>query len=172
MNQEYKPPLSRKDKEKRRLKAAKMFEKGLVQTKIARKLKVTPAAVNQWHKAWKKKGEEALRSKGHPGFSSELTEDNRKKLKKILLRGPVRYGYPTELWTLSRIAEVIRKEFKITFTEAWVWHILHDLGFTVQKPQVKAKERNEKAISAWKETELPRLKKMGPKTRFSPGFRG
>ena len=147
MKQNHKLPLSRKDKEKRRLKAAKMFEKDTPQAKIARKLNVTSAAVSQWHKAWDKKGKKALKSKGRPGFSSELKEDNRKKLKKILISGPIKYGYSTELWTLSRVTLVIKKEFKITFSDVWVWHILHDLGFSVQKPQVKAKQRNEKDIA-------------------------
>jgi len=156
--------LSRKDKEKRRFKAAKMFKKGVSQVDVARKFNVTPTAVSQWRKAWDKKGEEALKSKGPPGFSSKLTEENRKELKKILKTGPVRYGYPTELWTLSRIAEVIKEEFRITFTDVWVWHILHDLGFTPQKPQVKSRQRNEKAIAWWKEKKLPSLKKMGRKS--------
>lgn len=161
MKQKHKSSLSRKDKEKRRLKAAKMFKRGKTQAEIARKLKVTPTAVNQWHSAWHKGGRKALKSKGHPGFSSELTQKNREELKRILMDGPIKYGYPTELWTLSRIAEVIQKKFKIAFSEVWVWHILHDLGFTPQKPQVKARQRNEKAIAEWKARTLPGLKKMG-----------
>lgn len=161
MKQKHISSLSRKDKEKRRLKAAKMFEKGKIQAEVARKFNVTPTAANQWYEAWKKGGAKALKSKGHPGFSSELTEDDRKKLKKILLAGPIKYGYPTELWTLSRVAEVVRKEFRITFTEVWIWHIIRNLGFTPQKPQMKAKERNEQSIAEWKEKKLPGLKKMG-----------
>lgn len=161
MKQKHISSLSRNDKEKRRLKAAKMFKKGKTQAEVAKKFNVTPAAANQWYETWKEGGREALKSKGHPGFLSELAEDNRQKLKKILLSGPVKYGYSTELWTLARIAEVIKKEFKITFSEVWVWHIIRDLGFTPQKPQVKAKQRNEKAISEWKTKTLPDLKKMG-----------
>lgn len=161
MKQKHISSLSRDDKEKRRLKAAKMFKKGKTQAEVAKKFDVTPAAANQWHESWKEGGREALKSKGHPGFLSELAEDNRQKLKKILLSGPLKYGYSTELWTLARIAEVIKKEFKITFSEVWVWHIIRDLGFTPQKPQVKAKQRNEKAISEWKTKTLPDLKKMG-----------
>lgn len=161
MKQKHKFSSSRKEMEKRRLKAAKMFEKGKTQAEVARRFKVTPTAASQWHEAWKEGGAEALKSKGHPGFLSEMTEENRQKLKKILLSGPVKYGYLTELWTLSRVAEVIKKEFRITFSEVWVWHIIRDLGFTPQKPQVKAKQRNEKAISEWKAKALPGLKKMG-----------
>lgn len=163
MKQKHKLLLSRKDKEKRRLKAAKMFEKGQSQAAVARKFNITTAAINQWHEAWKRGGAKALKSKGHPGFPSELTETDRRRLKKIILAGPGRYGYQTELWTLSRMAAVIKKEFRITFTEVWVWKIVISLGFTCQKPQLKSKERNEKAIIKWKTETFPGLKKMGAK---------
>lgn len=87
MKQKHISSLSRNDKEKRRLKTAKMFKKGKTQAEVAKKFNVTPAATNQWYELWKKGGQEALKSKGHPGFLSKLVEDNRQKLKKILLSG-------------------------------------------------------------------------------------
>lgn len=153
--------MSRKDKEKRRLKAAKMFERGLIQAEIARKLNVTPTAVSQWHKAWDKKGKEALKSIGCPGPDSELTDKKRKKFKNAILKGPGAYGYETNLWTLPRLRSVMKKVNRIDFSDIWIRHIVMDLGFTPQKPQAKARQRNEKAITGWKEKTLPDLKKMG-----------
>jgi transposase len=161
MNQKHKPSLSRKDKEKRRLKAAKMFEKGLTQAEVVRKFKVTSAAACQWYEAWKKGGNDALKSKGHPGFESELTSEKKKAFRKAILKGPLAFGYETDLWTLSRLKTVMKKINKIDFSEGWIWKIVRDLGFTPQKPQVKAKQRDEKAIKQWKEKTLPDLKKMG-----------
>lgn len=163
MKQKHKLSLSRKDKEKRRLKAGKMFKKGFSQAVIARKFKVTPAAVKYWHDAWKKKGFKGLKSKGHPGFPSKFTEEKQKKLKKIIFAGAKKYGYSTDFWTLSRLAAVIRKEFKISFSCVWIWKIIISLGFTCQKPQTRNKERNEKAIKQWKIETFPSLKKMGAK---------
>jgi transposase len=170
MKQRHKPSLSCKDKEKRRLKAGKMFDKDISQAEIARKLKVTPTAVNQWHKTWDKGGSEALKSIGSPGPESELTLEKSKKFKKAILKGPEAYGYETNLWTLPRLRSVMKKINKIDFSEVWIWHIVRDLGFTPQKPQVKAKQRNEKAITEWKEKTLPGLKKMGQEKRILPGF--
>ena len=170
MKKKHRPSLSRKDKEARRFKAGKMFKRNVSQADVARKLKVTPAAAKYWRDAWKKQGMEGLKSKGHPGFASRLTEDNRKKLKKIILRGAAKYGYSTDFWTLPRIAAVIKKEFKISFSGAWVWQIVISLGFTCQKPQVRHKERDEKAIAKWLKQTLPGLKKMGSNTWVSAGF--
>jgi len=170
MKKKHKSSLSRKDNEARRLKAGKIFQKGVSQADIARKFKVTPSAVKYWHDAWEKQGMEGLKSKGHPGFASRLTEENRKELKKIILRGAVKYGYSTDFWTLPRIAAVIKREFKISFSGVWVWQIVLSLGFTCQKPQVRHKERNEKAIHEWLTKTLPGLKKMGQNTWIFDGI--
>lgn len=162
--------LSRKKREKMRLKAAKLFKKGQSQADIARKFKVTPAAVSYWREAWEKQGIEGLKSKGHPGFESILTEENKILFKKAILKGPEAYGYQTNLWTLSRLADLMKKVAKVKFSEVWIWKIVRSLGFTCQKPEVKPKQRNEKAIKNWKEKRLPNLKKMGSKTWISSGL--
>ena len=132
-----------------------------MQAKIARKIKVTPGAVCQWHKVWEKKGVKGLKSKGHPGFASKLTEEKRQLFKKAIIKGPMAFGYETDLWTLSRLAEVMLKETKVKFAHNRTWQIVRSLGFTCQKPQVLAKERDQQAINNWKEKKLPALKKMG-----------
>lgn len=161
MKQKHKPSLSRKDKEKRRLRAGKMFEKGMSQAEVARKAGVSTAAAKYWHDAWKKNGQKGLKSKGHPGFASKFTPEKRVKLKNIILKGARHYGYSTDFWTISRIMAVTRKELKLSFKKSWIWMIVISLGFSCQKPQIVSKERDEKAITDWKTKTWPRLKKMG-----------
>lgn len=156
--------LSREKREKIRLKAGKLFQKGFGQAEVARKLKVSTAATNYWHKDWDEKGMQGLKSKGHPGFDSELDEKGRKAFKRAILDGPEEYGFETNLWTLPKLAKVLKKVSGFTCSEVWTWHIVRTLGFTPQKPQVKAKQRDERAIEQWKTRTLPSLKKMGGKT--------
>lgn len=155
MKNKHLPPLSRKDKEKRRLKAAKLFEQGKTQAEVARKFDVTTAAANHWYQAWRKRGAKALKSKGHPGFASKLSFTKKKAFKRAILKGPQAFGYETDLWTLSRLKVVMKKVNRLDFSEVWIWHIVRNLGFTPQKPQVKAKQRDEQAIACWKEKTLP-----------------
>jgi transposase len=162
--------LFRKQREKIRLKAGKLFKKGIHQAEVARKLGVTPAAVNYWHKEWKSHGSKGLKSLGHPGFDSKLTEEKRQSFKQAILKGPLAYGYETNLWTLPRLASVMKKVSKVQFSEVWTWHIVRGLGFTPQKPQVKAREQNKQAVSEWKTKTLPGLKKMGWESRVSFGI--
>jgi len=165
----YRSSLSHKQRERVRFKAGKLFIKGVSQAAIARKCKVTSTAASYWHKAWKKHGMEGLASKGHPGFQSQLTEEKRKRFKRAILKGPLVYGYQTNLWTLPRLAAVLKKIGGVKFSEVWTWHIVRDLGFTPQKPQARAKQRNEQAIADWKTKTLPGLKKMGWGKRVSYG---
>ena len=99
MKNKHTPLLSRKKREATRLKAAKLFKKNIPQAEIGRRMKVTPAAVNYWHIAWKQGGNKALKSKGQPGFPSKLTSDKRMVFKKAILKGPLEYGYETlSIW--------------------------------------------------------------------------
>ena len=155
------PHISSVSREKIRLQAARLFRKRVPQAEIARKLCVTRTAVHYWHRAWKKKGMKGLRSKGHPGFPSKLTDEKRNAFKKAILRGPQAYGFETNLWTLRRLSVVMHKVTRVKFGHNHTWEIVRSLGFTCQKPRVRAIERDEEAIGAWKEKRLPGLKKMG-----------
>lgn len=163
---------SREQKEIRRFRAATLFQKGVHQAEVARQLGVTPAAVHGWYHTWKKQGKSGLRSKGHPGFSSQLTDADRKKMKRAILQGARKFGYDTDLWTLERIGTVMKQVTGKSFGHTWIWRIILSLGFTSQKPERRSRERDEQAIREWKERTFPRLKKMGAYTQVSTGIPG
>lgn len=169
MKNSHTSSLSHEAKEQRRFKAGRMFKEGIHQAEVARRLRVTPASVNGWNHAWKDKGMQGLKSKGHTGFPSQMTERDRVKLKGAIIKGATKYGYETDMWTLERISAVMRKITKKSFGTTWTWHIVTQLGFTCQKPERKSKERDETAIRRWREVTFPRLKKMGAETSVFTG---
>jgi transposase len=154
---------SRKDAEQRRMRAMTLLDQGWSQADVARKLGVTPAAVSQWVKARREGGTEALQAKPHPGPTPKLNERQLKRLEKLLLRGPRRHGYPTELWTLKRVAELIEQRFGVTYDPSGVWHVLNRMGWSCQKPVRRARERDEGAIVQWRKKDWPRIKKRRKK---------
>jgi len=77
------------------------------------------------------------------------------------LRGPQAHGYRTDLWPLRRIAELIRKLFGVRDDPAHVYKLLRRLGWSCQKPERRAKERDEAAIQRWVRADWPALRK-GP----------
>jgi len=147
--------------EARRLKAGKLFDKGTSQYAVAKHFRVSTAAANQWHKAWKKKGEDGLLSKGNPGFVSVYTIEKKRELKHMILEGPKKHGYDTDFWTVERIASVARLTLGVKLKMTQTWRTIISIGFSCQKPERRSKERNEKAIKDWKLHTFPRLKKMG-----------
>jgi len=156
--------------ERRRLKAMKLWKRGISQYKIAKRFKVSFEAVSNWVEAYQKNGLEGLKSQGHPGQKSQLSDSERKKLKAAVLKGPKVFGYDTDVWTLERIADVIRMTSKVKFKTTQTWRIVISLGLSSQKPTLRAKERNEAAIRRWRLKEMPKLKKMGGQASLSSGI--
>jgi len=145
--------------EQHRFEAAVLFKRGKPQAAVARRLKVSPEAARQWHSAWKKGGKAALKSHGKPGAKPRLTEADKRNVERILLKGPAASGFGTPVWTLARMQQVIRRETGVRYHPAHVWKILTNMGWTRQKPEQRARERNEAAIRRWVEETGPGIKK-------------
>jgi len=72
---------------------------------------------------------------------------------------PRAHGWSTELWTLERIGLLLQRQFGVSYHPGHVWRILRSLGWSLQRPATRARERDEKAIEGWKKQAWPRLKK-------------
>ncbi len=122
-------------------------------------LGVTPGAVSQWKKAYQTKGAKGIAARVHPGPTPRLSDRQRNQLERILLKGARRQGYRTELWTLPRIAEVIERRLGVTYHASSVWHVLRKMSWSCQKPERRARERDEERIARWPKQDWPRIKK-------------
>ena len=158
------PKGSGEELERRRKQAMALLEQGMKRAAVARSVGTSRASVTRWRQAYEAGGDEALAAKPHPGGKPRLTAGQRKRLVHMLLQGPRKHGYSTELWTLARVAELIAMEFGVQYHPSAVWHILRGLGWTCQKPERLARERDEQAVAQWRPQEWPRLKKR-PKNR-------
>jgi transposase len=154
---------SRKDAERRRLQAMMLLEQGCCQSEVARQVGVTPGAVSQWVKAYRRDGPDALKAKVHSGPKPKLSPPPIERLQKLLLQGATPHGFATELWTLARIVAVVRKHFGVTYDPSGIWHVLRRMGWSCQKPERRARERDEQAVAAWRQEDWPRIKKRPPK---------
>ena len=153
------PKGSARELEIRREIAANMLESGKGIREVARMVKASPSTVFGWKQVLEEKGRAGLKSKPPPKPKKRLVAEQKEKLKEILLQGARAAGYPTELWTLKRIAEVIEKEFQVKYHPGHVWKVMQGMGWTAQKPERRARERDEEAIQGWRDTEWERIKK-------------
>jgi transposase len=144
-------------KEGRRLRALELHEQGWKGVRIAEALGVTRGAVSQWLKTAREGGREALRRRTRGRKAPKLTAEQRGRVPALLARGAEAYGFIGDVWTTSRVAEVIRREFGVRHHPAHVSRILKALRWTVQKPVRRATQRDEAAITAWREERAPSL---------------
>jgi len=151
--------------EKRRAKAAKLFAKEYSAPEVARRLGVARQVAYRWKSAWNQGGSQALASKGPAGPKAKLTVAQTQQVTEALLAGPVAHGYKTALWTLPRVALLIQDLTGVEYHPGHVWRLLGASGFSCQRPERRAVERDDKAIRRWQRTEWPTLKKR-------PGSKG
>ena len=74
-------------------------------------------------------------------------------------------GFDTERWTLARVQALIEKEFGVHYHPNYISRLLHDLGWSVQKPETRAMERDEELIRAWLSKDWNRIKKSAAARR-------
>ena len=55
-----------------------------------------------------------------------------------------------------------KRLYRVRFSQVHVWRLLGAMGFSSQKPERRAIERDEAAVSAWKRKTWPALKKSVP----------
>lgn len=139
-----------KQLEKRRLRAGRLLLKDIAQAEVARRVGVARSTVCGWAKKLEAEGLDGLRSQGLRGRPASLDRSEQRRLKRILLKGDV--------WTLPRVREVLRKQFKVTLSVSQVSRVLGSLGFSCQRPTGRAVQRDERAIREWKTKRWPALK--------------
>ena len=145
--------------EARRHRALRRLDEGRSLNEVARLLECAPSSVMRWRDAREAGGEAALRVRFSPGRPPKLSARERRRLVQLLLRGARAHGYTTDLWTTTRVARVIFREFRVRYHRAHVGRLLHSLGWSVQKPERRALERNEERIECWKRETWPHIKK-------------
>ena len=149
------------------MKAVRLLDQGVNQAEVARRLGVHRQSVIRWVRQKEEGGLPALKKAGRAGRKPKLSSEDRKRIVKGLKQGPEALGYETGLWTSQRVAHLIEQECGVRYTSVHVWRILHDLGWSCQRPTGKALERNEKVIRHWKQVRWPELKKT-PKIKGKP----
>jgi transposase len=158
--------LTREQQAERRAEAVRLLEAGeMKQVEIARYLGVTEAAVSKWKKQLAEEGPQALRLRKASGRPPKLDEVDRQALVKKLEEGAVAAGFATEQWTQARVKKVIEREFGVVYHQNYISRLLDDLGWSVQKPDSRAIERDEDLIRAWLSRDWPRIKKSAAARR-------
>ena len=149
------------DQSRKRLQGGELILKGFDDNEIAFILDVDSSSVWRWRKKLRDNNDDlsSLARKKGSGRPPGLSDDEKQRLKEIILAGAVEAGYPTERWTSRNVADLIRNEFGVEMTSRNVRHILPTLGLSPQKPVVKSHKYSDEEVLRWCRNAWKRIKK-------------
>jgi len=156
------PTGSPAELQRRRERGIALLTEGYAPVEVAHMLGVDRRSVRRWNAAFRKTGNKGIAAKPAPGRPAKLDEADKRRLEKVLLKGATAAGYPTDLWTCPRVAQVIAEHFAVTYHVDHIGRLLRTLGWSPQKPQRRAVERDEAVVQRWVKTQWPRVKKKPP----------
>jgi transposase len=144
---------------RRRVRAGRQLLAGRGCAEVAQEVGVARQTVYTWKAVLDEGGIDALRAMGGKGRPAQLDARKLAQLRRSLLGSPTAHGFGTELWTLKRVRVLIERMFGVSYSDVHVWRLLGQLGFSNQKPERRAIERNEDAVQEFKRKTWPALKK-------------
>lgn len=143
----------------RRKRAMEMLEEGYQPVDVAAALGADRRSVRRWKASVQREGPAAIEARAASGRPPKLDLQQRAQLECLLLAGAQAAGFPTELWTCPRVAQLIQSHFGISYHPDHVCRLLHGLNWSPQRPQRRAAERDEAVIAQWVKTTWPAIKK-------------
>jgi transposase len=142
--------------EQRRRQAVLAVRKGDHVKDVARIIGVNPRSIYRWLNL--AQHPDGLDAKPHPGPVTRLSLQQQQQLEQMLRQGAHAHGWPNQLWTTQRIADLIRQHFGVSLHHDHVGRFLRKrLKWSPQKPRRRARERDEQAIAAWKRDTFPTI---------------
>jgi len=145
--------------ERRRKAVAEALESDLPRAEIAKKYKVSRRGLYLWLSAYSRDKKKGLSSRPTPGAPRRLSSAQMKVLEELLLKGAKAAGFPNDLWSCPRIRDLIEKRFGVSYHVDHIGRLLSRLGWSPQRPEKQAIERDDKRIRHWVKREFPRIKK-------------
>ena len=144
---------------RKRIRAGRLLLAGKRPAEVAEAVGVARQTIYTWKTILEDDGIDALRAVPGRGRPARLDESELAGLRSALLRKPTEHGFGPELWTLKRVGILIRRLYGVEYGQTQVWRILGAMGFSAQKPDRRAVERDENAVRGWKRNTWPALKK-------------
>ncbi len=131
---------------------------------IANVFGVPPSTVSRWRRVGMQDQKLAKKSAG--GRPRKLSDVQLNELAALLSKGAVEYGWPNDLWTTKRIAEVIQTHFNLSCHPKTAWRTVTEyLGWTAQRPIQQLRAADEHETRRWLEEDFPRIVERATRRR-------
>jgi transposase len=145
-----------------RYQTVKLHLLGKTNEDIAVSIGRKESTINTYLRLYRKGGLDGLQMKFSPGPPEQLSKEQQKKLKKVIMDFvPHDVGFTAKFnWTLQIIGEYILREFGKTYSIRGVSKLMHRMEMSYTKPTYTLAAADEEKQRLFVETTLPRLKKI------------
>lgn len=155
----------------RRAKAVLGYIEGTRVIALAQQLGVTRGSVNRWLQWFEAQGADGLRPRERPGGAPRLSPAQYQELVTIIEAGPQAAGFHTGLWTGPMIGDLIRRRYGVRYHNHHIPRLLHQLGFSVQRPRKRLARADAARQAVWLKKTFPAIKKKPPRVAESSSSR-
>lgn len=133
---------------------------GESQATVAHAFSVHSVTVAKWMARHRRNGAAGLKARATPGRPRLLTPEQEQRVRTWLSQKPTQHGFPTDLWTARRVAELICRRLGVEFPPNYLRAWLSQRGYSPQRPVRRVRQRNEALIAHWVANDWPRIQKM------------
>ena len=125
-----------------RRRVVQRLSRGACVAQMARAYGVSRQTIYAWRDAAAADPQHGLVRKSK-GRQCKLSEEQLARLRAMLLEGAIDHGFPSAMWTIGRVRELIVRDFGVNYARRSPWYVLRAiLGFSPQRPERLAREGN------------------------------
>jgi putative transposase len=136
-----------------------MSSVGRSKSQIAETLGCSTATVDNIRAAYRRNGISGLTPSSPPGRTSRATSEYRAAIRKAVATQPQDLGYGFSVWSVNRLRQHLKQQTGIELSEDQFRRILHQEGFSVQRPKHTMEGKRDEAEHDRAKAELRDLKK-------------
>ena len=118
---------------------------------VAELIKRSLKTIQNWVNAFNKEGIEGIVPKKSSGRPPRLSDIPMEELKRDVLTHPRKLGYTFSNWEGKSVAYHIKQKFGVELGVRRCQYILHELGFTLQRPRYKYPNADPEAQASFKQ---------------------
>jgi len=126
---------------------------------LSRDLGCSTATIDRARRRYRERGADGLVPIRPPGRPSRATPAFRAAMAEAVQTPPQTLGYGFSTWSVPRLAAHLKKTTKVAYSDDQLRRLLHQEGFSVQRPKHTLKGKRDEVEFARAKQELEGLKK-------------
>jgi transposase len=129
---------------------------GLTSREVAENLHVTHRSVSEWINRYNENSLQGLEDTRGGHYAGYLSNEQKQLVKEVLQKSPMDCGFNRSNWTMPLLKLWIDRNLQVNYKAASLYDVVHNIGFTLQRP----KKRNHKVNPQLQEQYKEELKNL------------